>query len=146
VSSFECIEAVVAVELVGIPDNGLFAVVPGHHVVGQQVDSVLKPAFLCIDKQPDAVLMSTSANSLHARHGAGVSSFFSGGEWLTSLDFLQDGYIGHTGYFEYRKRDVLGAVSFLNGGQNFVAGVVVAAVAAFALYRVIEDGANVVFA
>ena len=95
---------------------------------------MLKPAFLGINEQAHSVLVGAGAQGLHAGYGAVVGCFFGSSEELPGLNFLEDGHIGHTRHFEYRKGNEFRAVGLIDGGQNFVAGVVVAAVAAFAFH------------
>src|SRR6476661_430686 len=143
---FQRIEAVVAVQLVGIPYNGRFAVVAGHHLIGQVVDGLLEPAFLGVDKQAHPVLVGALAKGVDPAHGPAVGCFFGRGEGLFGLNLLQNGYVGNARHLKHGKWDVSRAVGCFNRGQQLVAGAVVALVVAFAFHRVVEDGANVVLA
>ena len=92
------------------------------------------------------MLVGTGTDGFDTRHGTGVGRFFGSRKGLAGLNFLQNGHIGYASYLEYGEGNVFGAVRFLNGGQYFVAGMVVAMVAALTLHRVVEDGTDVVFA
>ncbi len=116
-----------------------------HHLIAEGIYGILYPRLLSVYQELYLQVVGFLAYMEEARPYFLPLFFFFGRERGFFLYFLEQLEGGNAREFEYRKGYMGGLGSFFDGANDLLGSRLKSSLVFFAFYRVVEDGADIVF-